>query len=223
VDATPQHENGLDPTTTRQRDPENPTEVRPQTAHEVVPPDPVHQDAANSGDRRDDAIDLEPLWAVLRVAGVTLLALAIVAGPFLAVIGAKAVRRRRRRRTPAARDRFAGGWDEFIDTAVDLGMPHPGVRTRAELAVAYAPDSAGVATLAGDADRAVFSDAEPTATDADAFWEIVEGERRALGEGRTVWTRLRAAVSLSSFVRGARRTAPDPRGGDADGRRRPRT
>lgn len=213
VDATPQHENGLDPTTTRERDPENATDVRPQTAHEVVPPDPVHQDAANAESRAEDGVDLEPLWVGLRIAGAAVVGLALLASPFLGIAGLKAVRRRRRRQAPTPRRRFAAGWDEFVDTAVDYGMPHPGVRTRTELATAYA--TSGATALATDADRATFSDAEPSVADAEAFWAIVDAERRALGEGRAVGRRLRAAVSLSSF-------APDRRGDDA-GRRRPTT
>ena len=213
VDATPQHENGLDPTTTRERDPENATEVRPQTAHEVVPPDPVHQDAANAESRAADGVDLEPLWAGLRIAAAAVAGLALLAAPFLGIVGLKTVRRRRRRQAASPRRRFAAGWDEFVDTAVDYGMPRPGVRTRTELASAYA--TSGAAGLAMDADRATFSEVEPSDADAEAFWAIVEAERRALGEGRTVRRRLRAAVSLSSF-------ASDRRGDDAD-RRRPTT
>jgi hypothetical protein len=210
IDATPQHENGLDPTTTRERDPENATDVRPQTAHEVVPPDPVHQDAANVESRPDDGVDLEPLWAGLRVAGAAALGLALLAAPFLGIVATKALRRRRRRQAATPRRRFAAGWEEFVDTAVDYGMPRPGVRTRTELAHAYA--TSGAAVLARDADQASFSDAEPSDADAAAFWMIVDAERRALGDRRPVGRRLRAAVSLSSF-------ASDRRGDDADHRR----
>jgi hypothetical protein len=219
VDVTPQYENGLDPSTVQERDPENPTEVRPQTAHEVVPPDPVQQDAVNAEGRPADAVDLEPLWAGLRIAGGTVIVLALLAGPFLAVVAAKAMRRRRRRQAVTVRERVIGGWDEYVDTAVDFGMPRPGVRTRTELAEAYASPNAGA--LARAADRAVFSDDGPGADEAEAFWGIVDAERRALAEGRTVRRRLRAAVSLSSFVRIARRSS-DPRGGDA-GHRCPTT
>lgn len=217
IDATPQHENGLDATTLRERDPENPTEVRPETAHEVVPPDPAQHDAANSDAQRDDGPDFEPLWAALRIAGAGALVLAILTGPFLAVIAMKAGRRRGRRHAAETRSRFSGGWDEFVDTAVDYGMPRPGVRTRTEVAASLIP-TAGATALATDADRAVFSDAQPDAADAAAFWSIVDAERRALAARHSVWRRLRAAVSLSSFVR-PRRTAPDPRGDDAETRR----
>jgi hypothetical protein len=213
VDATPQHENGLDPTTTRERDPENATDVRPQTAHEVVPPDPVHQDAANVDSRADDGPDLEPLWAGLRIAAGATSGLALLAAAFLGIVGLKALRRRRRRRAPNPRRRFAAGWDEFVDTAVDYGMPHPGVRTRTELASAYA--TSGGTALATDADRATFSNIEPSEADAQVFWAIVDAERRSLAAGRTVRRRLWAAVSLSSF-------ASHRRGDDAD-RRRPTT
>ncbi|MFM9709745.1 hypothetical protein, partial [Streptomyces galilaeus] len=80
---------------TQQRDPENVTEVRPDTVDEVVPPDPVQEDnALKDDDTHDEGLDLAWLWPILRVAGVSLLVVLILFGPFLAIVVAKALRRR---------------------------------------------------------------------------------------------------------------------------------
>lgn len=199
VDVTPQHTESVDTEVRRQRDPENPTDVRPETAREVVPPDPVQQDSPDDDAPPASGPDLALLWAGLRVAGISLLALALVLGPFLIVIAAKAWRRRSRREESDAATRVVGGWEEYVDAAVDHGFPAPRTLTRTELAAAYARPAAE--PLARTADRAVFSDAALTPAEADEFWRIVETERRALGEGRPLWRRILAAVSLKSFTR----------------------
>jgi hypothetical protein len=55
--------------------------------------------------------------------------------------------------------------------------------------------------LADDADRAVFSSRTVTADEASEFWRIVDDERRVLSRQRGWWRRVRAAVSLRSFLR----------------------
>ncbi|MWJ84017.1 transglutaminase domain-containing protein, partial [Clavibacter michiganensis] len=83
--------------------PDEPTEVaRPQT---VLPP-PVEEQAepedrtppdASRDDRPEADPALQAVLAAVRVAGWSLLGLGLAASPFLAVVGAKATRRRRRR------------------------------------------------------------------------------------------------------------------------------
>lgn len=200
VDVTPQSSQSPSLEVTQQRDPENVTEVRPDTVDEVVPPEPVQQDTARD-DARDDSggWDLAWLWPILRVGGIVLLVLAVVLGPFLAVVAAKAARRRARRRAPQPVAAIAGGWEEYVDAGVDAGRPVPRASTRAELAAAFA--TAAGPRLAEDADRAVFSRESLTAQDAEEFWRIVDAERRELARGRGLWRRIRSAVSLRSFVR----------------------
>lgn len=227
VDATPQWEQSPSLEVTEQRDPENVTEVRPDTVEEVVPPDPVQEDTGlDDDDRADDGPDLSWLWSVLRITGLTLLVLVVLFGPLITVLLAKALRRRGRRHAPDPRAAIAGGWDEYVDAGVDAGRPVPPAPTRRELAAAFGTSSG--ARLADDADRAVFSSRTVTAEEAAAFWRIVDEERRALVHQRGFWRRVRAAVSLRSFVRllaprPMRRSAPrrDERGKrrTADGRR----
>lgn len=200
IDATPQFEQSPSLEVTEQRDPENVTVVNPDPVEEVVPPDPVQEDSRGDDQLQDDAvIDLTWLWPLLRTAGIVLLLLLLVVGPFVVVIAAKRFRRRDRRTqgTPAAR--IAGGWDEYVDAAIDAGREVPRALTRREIARVYA--TASGEALATDADRAVFSSASVTDADAEEFWRIVSHERRGLIRGRGFWRAVAATVSLRSFVR----------------------
>ncbi|GAA2986369.1 hypothetical protein JOD63_002285 [Microbacterium terrae] len=199
IDATPQHAMTPSLDVTEQRDPENVTEVRPDTIEEVVPPDPSQEDSA--ADRTDDDVagpDLAWLLPFLRVAGVTALILLLAFGPFLVVIAAKAARRRGRRRakTPAAR--IAGGWEEYRDAALDAGRDAPRAATRGEQAAVFATPAA--TTLAQDADRAVFSDASIDARVAGDYWRAVDIERRILRRERGFWRGAVSTVSLRSLL-----------------------
>ncbi|WP_137844134.1 transglutaminase domain-containing protein [Microbacterium sp. 2FI] len=200
VDVTPQYEQSPSLDVTEQRDPENVTEVRPDSVEEVLPPDPVQEDAS-AGDATADASgpDLAWLWPVLRIGAIALLVLLLAFGPFLAVMAAKGARRRGRRRaaTPAAR--IAGGWDEYVDAAVDARRDAPRTLTRLELADSFA--TSGGADLARVADRAVFSDDHQDFDAAAAYWKSVDAERREVRRELGVWRRLLATVSLRSFIR----------------------
>ena len=200
VDVAPQHEAGADTAVTRERDPEVPTDVRPDAAQEVVPPEPVQQDATAQNDQEEAGPDLALVWAVLRIAGLVALALAVVLGPLLVVVAAKVLRRRARRGAQNPASRIVGGWDEYVDTAVDHGRPAPSIDTRGELAARY--ETRHGADLAIVADRAVFSEAALTPAESDEFWRIVDEERRGFARSESLWRRLVAAVSLKSFTRG---------------------
>ncbi|MBB3157084.1 hypothetical protein FHS07_000768 [Microbacterium proteolyticum] len=199
VDVTPQWEKSPSLEVTQQQDPENVTEVRPDTVEEVVPPEPVQEDDALDDDERaDDGVDLAWLWALVRVGGIVMLLLLIVFGPFLTVIVAKLLRRRGRRLDPDPRSAIVGGWDEYVDSALDSRRTLPRAPTRREVAEGLA--TPGGIRLADDADRAVFSQGAVTADDAAAFWRIVDEERRALRSRQSTWQRVRSAVSLRSFL-----------------------
>jgi hypothetical protein len=200
VDASPQWERSPSLEVTEQRDPENVTEVRPDSVEEVVPPEPVQEDSArDDDDAAAEGLDLTWLWPILRIAGIVLLVLAVLLGPFIAIVGAKAARRRGRRRAAAPAARIAGGWDEYVDAGVDAGRAVPRGATRSELAAAYATTEGGL--LASGADRAVFSTEDIDPAEAEEFWRIVDAERRAMARERGPGRRLLAAVSLKSFVR----------------------
>ncbi len=203
VDVTPQHTQAPSREVTEQPDPTIGTAVRPATVDEVQPPKPAQEDTAG-GPVPEPAADLGWLWTALTVAGFSLAGVALVLGPFLVVLGAKALRRRRRRTAAQPADRVAGGWDEYLDAARDAGRRAPAASTRVELAALHATPAAD--ELARTADRAVFSAGAVRDDEADAFWRIVDAERRAFAPG--FWARLRAAVSLRSFVPTGHRPAP---------------
>ncbi|MFJ4037335.1 transglutaminaseTgpA domain-containing protein [Microbacterium sp. NPDC090007] len=200
IDVTPQWEKSPSLEVTQQQDPENVTEVRPNTVDEVVPPEPVQEDNSLDDDARtDDGLDLAGLWAALRVVGLALSILLILGGPFLAVVVVKVLRRRGRRRDPDPRAAIAGGWEEYVDAGVDSGRSVPRSPTRREVAAAFATPAG--TRLADDADRAVFSTREVDADEVAQFWRIVDDERRTMARQRGFWHRVRAALSLRSFLR----------------------
>ena len=200
IDVTPQRETSPSLESTQQRDPENMTDVRPDAADEVVPPDPLQQDAPpEDPDDPPATADLAWLWNSLRIGGISLAVLALLLGPLLVIVVAKSTRRRGRRTRGAPADRIAGGWDELVDAAVDARRPVPATLTRTEIADAIATPNA--AALAADADHAVFADGPLDASDAAGYWRSVEAERRTLRRSDGFWRRARAAVSLRSFAR----------------------
>jgi hypothetical protein len=69
-------------------------------------------------------------WLIFYV----LLPLTVLLVVYLAIRGAKWLRRRRRRTTGGTATRVTGGWREIIDTARDLRMPLPAKGTRIEQA-----------------------------------------------------------------------------------------
>ncbi len=200
VDVTPQYENPLAPADNEKRDPKNDTEVLPATATEQAPPEgnPTGGDA-NEPTEAEEPEDLGSLLAVLKIIGITLLVVLVLATPFLTILIAKWQRRRNRRRAPEAVTRIANGWDEYVDAAVDHGLAPPGVRTRVETATGYgSPQGVELATIA---DQAVFGPPTGQSVAADDFWRIVDEERRSFGTDQGWRRRVRGALSLRSFAR----------------------
>jgi len=207
VDVTPQHSDPLDPVNENLRDPENSTEVIQEAATEQLPPDasPSGGDQQDNNDD-DNGLDLAWLAGILRVVGLSLLAILVLLSPFVTILVAKATRRRDRMKETVPEKRIVGGWDEYVDAALDHGLPAPTTQTRTELARSYGSPR-GV-QLARFADRAVFDATEPVEADGDRFWEIVEAERLAFSAGLTRWQRWKAALSLRSFTNYLRSQIP---------------
>ncbi|MFF2370199.1 transglutaminaseTgpA domain-containing protein [Agromyces sp. NPDC058110] len=184
--------------------PEQPEEVsRPESA---LPPPPERtqvdeQDtpAEHSDERQPD--DLGRLLGVLAtvgtIGGLSILVLALLASPFLAVIVAKIRRRRVRRTKGSPVERIEGGWLEFADTAADYGYPIRANSTRAEQAATVGGLSALV--LAAVVDRAVFAPGGPETGDDERVWRSVDELQERLAAPRTRRERWRAAISLTSL------------------------
>ena len=175
---------------------------RPQSA--LPPPDdptPVDDLAAEPDPGGDDADDasgwLVALLEALRIAGLVLAVVLLIATPFVAIVLAKWRRRRLRRRAPTAVERIEGGWQEFTDTAADYGYPVAATATRAEQAATVG--GLGPLVLAAVVDRAVFAPGGPSDGDDDRVWTAVDELQRRLAEPRPWRERLRAAISLGSL------------------------
>lgn len=199
VDVTPQHTSPLSPDVTLQRDPQVPTEVQPVTAQTVLPAQGLPGDGESTTNETAEAgTDFTWLFAILRVIGIALLVALVISGPVLLILLAKWWRRRSRRSSENPTERITAGWEEYVDTALDFGLPVVHNTTRSELALRHQSDDAHrMATLA---DRAVFHWEQPEKTDGDEFWLIVESERARLSGGLGWRERAKAMISLRSFT-----------------------
>ncbi|MFF1877699.1 transglutaminase-like domain-containing protein [Leifsonia sp. NPDC058230] len=186
------------------KQPDEPTQIsRPQT--NVQPPvDENQQQRVEPPQAQVDTADqpqpnpvLDAILGIIALIGWVLLVLAIIAAPFLAVVGAKWRRRALRRSAATSVERIEGGWREFADAAIDHGYEPAPSSTRKEVATTIG--GARAAALASVADRAVFSPTAPTPDEADSVWKAVDDLRRALSRRETRWRRFVAAISLRSL------------------------
>lgn len=186
-----------------EEEPQDPTLVsRPES---IVPPPADRPDPREDQTEADTTAEepatpdlaLETLLQILRVLGVSVLAIGVVLAPFLLVIGAKARRRHLRRTAPTTLARIRGGWDEFSDLVVDHGLAVPAAATRSETAAAVGTLPSRV--LAAVVDRAVFAPGQPAEADADRVWTTVGELRSSLESGRSRRDRLRARISVRSL------------------------
>ncbi|WP_062130729.1 transglutaminaseTgpA domain-containing protein [Demequina aestuarii] len=196
ADVSPQFESPLSPEVSQQTDPEYPSDLDPQRAEPIVPPSSQRGIADDDSAAEDEADDASGWFGtVLRVGGIGLLALLVLCGPFLLAIAWKAARRSRRRRG-APLDSVHGGWDEYVDTAVEAGHAPLPLATRSEAAEAYGSERGGRIAVA--ADRATFSGAAPSPEEAAELWALLEADRAAWLRERGWWARLRMRVSVRS-------------------------
>lgn len=192
---------------------QQPETQQPMTGTVVPPPAPIPppSDLGESADsdlraqmEGDDAAAEDgagggvPAWlrAVLLYLVLPLLLLVLLVG---SILGAKALRRWRRRNAATASARVAGAWRELVDHARDLGRPVPrgASVTRREQSTALGSDQAPA--LARTADGHVFGPQPPTEEDAAGYWAEVLAERRTLARQVDRWQRVRAALSLATF------------------------
>lgn len=155
---------------------------------------------------KDDQEDEEslgeriPAWVVIvgKYVGGPLLVLAVILG---AIVGAKVLRRRRRRTAASVSARFVGAWRELVDHARDLGQPVPLGPTITRREQSGSIGSASAPALARRADSFVFGPSVPQAEAAATYWQSVESERRAMSHSVGRRRRWLAAVSPASLRR----------------------
>ena len=178
---------------------------------DVVPPDPVQEDNGAEDPpttrRRGPRLALADLTHRQHRAARA----AARGGSVRVVAAAKASRRRARRTRGQPAVQIAGGWDEYVDAAVDSGRNASATLTRSELA--------GCSRLRPgfprrDADRAVFSRRFTSAGDAAAFGHRRPGAAHDGSGARLLARRPRDRI-VGSFVVTWRPPVPDrasPRG-----------
>ncbi|WP_157887644.1 transglutaminase domain-containing protein [Frondihabitans sp. PAMC 28766] len=197
----------LDPNPTPRKIPDvkktDPNQIsRPQS---VVQPPPQEADPPNNQTQpqsKQDSPALPPAWiavvlAIVRIGAWVLLVAGLIMAPFIAIVGVKARRRLRRRRSRDAGRRITGGWQEFHDAVVDHGISPGPSATRAEVAAAVGGSRPAV--LARVVDRSVFAPESVDPADADRVWNAVGEMRAHLDAGLTRWQRFRARVSTKSL------------------------
>jgi len=204
-DAVPDEDNKVQPQPKSQQVPKPPVLEDPEPPSE---PDQADTAKAKDDKKKQDKQDASAFdWGhAVAIGAAVAVPLAIVALPFVLILGYKSRRRLRRRRTGTTVDRVSGGWREVIDTAVDLGQPVPAGATRHETATLLdaAYPAASTAVLAQRADATVFGVGEPTDAEVEAYWAGIE---TAVGQMRATvpWRRrVTSALSLRSLQRSRR-------------------
>jgi hypothetical protein len=180
----------------------------PQPPQEITT-DEVNRSQNDQNDQDNQNDDASDSGAVVRtillVTAWVGSALLVIGGPIALILWLKARRRRRRQEAAVVADRFAGGWDQIVDVATDLGYGAASGRTRTETAADLDATFGGsTVLLARRADARVFGPEELDDGQARQFWADVDAAVLGLSSGRSRWRRLRAALSLRSLRRSGR-------------------
>ncbi|MBD7918152.1 transglutaminase domain-containing protein [Cellulomonas sp. Sa3CUA2] len=201
--------------TPEQEQEETDTDPQPQVVQPpALPPDRVTppDDDTEQPQTEDPPADDSGLALWLRIAawtGIGLGGVLVLLSPILVVVALKARRRKRRRRADDPVRRVAGGWDELVDTARDMGGVPPATATRRETARLWGTTIAGghptvaarVEALARRADRAVFAAGSPDRAEVEAYWADVDATVGALRRTLPWRRRVRAHASPASLRR----------------------
>ena len=134
--------------------------------------------------------------AIVRYAGPPVLLVALVCG---AILGAKALRRKRRRTRGDAPARLAAGWQEVLDQVRDRGAPVARDLTRREQARALA--ELDLARLAREADSGIFGPGVPSDEQVEHYWRQVDAFRAGSVQGLGRWHRWRIWLNPASVWR----------------------
>ena len=200
LDVTPQHQIPPHAETTQRSEPQHHTPVDSRHGDTVPPPDAAPNEGGVPPEEDGDTSGLWALiWPALRLTLIGLLVLLVLATPALVVLGLKRWNTRARVRAARPRQRLVGGWDEFVDRAVDHGAPYPRSETRLEYAGFVHADPETATELARIADRASFSTAQVTDAESAAYWELVHGAHATMRQSATRWARFRSRLSLRSL------------------------
>jgi len=209
LDATPQFEQKPSTISPSEVPPQNPTAPRDPVVGVLDPPAAASDESASTHEAEVTQSGwLDALLPILVTVGVSLLALALLVLPLLVFPVLKGLRRRWRRRAPAAEVAIVGAWHELIDHYVDYRQPLPQGLTRSETAeVMNRPVALALAELV---DQAVFAEQAPTVEDGRQSWRLVDEELQRLATQHGFRARLRALLTPASLLR-RQPTASAPR------------
>lgn len=121
------------------------------------------------------------------------------------ILGAKALRRKRRRTKGELWARIAAGWRELLDQYRDTGTTVPLGMTRLEQSAVLG--GTGVRALAEDANAAVFGGGHVTEEDVASYWERLKETRAGVVAALPWWRRPFARLSLRSLLPRGRKAA----------------
>lgn len=186
--------------------PQHPT-MPDDARNEPIDPERAQSDVDAADTAPVDESDATSAWllAAARIIGLSLALLAFVALPFVAILIAKPLRRRVRRRAADPEVRILGAWEEVVDAYDDAGTPLASTASRRS--AAQRTGRAGMVRLAASVDEAVFAAHPPTPEAAEEAWRIADAERAELVSSLRPRARVAAALSLRSLV-GRLRTRP---------------
>jgi len=185
-----------------------PQEVPDKNALDVPPPNPVEApiafDPQFTAGEYAVVISHSDSW-LMRILTIALRLLPWVGPPVgliilvvVGLLGLKAGRRGRRSKRGVLSSRVAGGWEELMDLARDMGYTVPrGTRHEQTLAIGRGE----LADVAHHADVAIFGPAEITASMTGQFWREVRGARKTLLRSVGRMKRWAALLNPRSLVR----------------------
>jgi hypothetical protein len=183
-----------------------PPQYQDARAKVVPPPNPVRPPGSldswlEADNANSDSGFFGQFWrillAILRWVGPPALVIGAIVG---ALLGAKALRRRRRRRHGAFTTRVAAGWREALDRTRDLGVSVPVEATRQEQVLVIGRGE--LQPLADDADRLIFGPGDPDEEAVGGYWEQVDQLRRDSVAGLPWWRRWLVALNPLSLLPG---------------------
>lgn len=202
VDGTPPEDQLPDPQKQPRSKTENP-EPQPPPPTTVPPPTSIPDELAPEEPEEDEEDEASggglPGWLLAAVAalGIPVVVLGAASG---AIVLLKRRRRVRRRRRGTPSQRVAGSFSELVDHARDRGEPVPPRATRRELATIIGDgDDGRAASLARQADDAVFGPAEPSDESVDAAWTELTDAHAARTRALDRRRQLRAALNPTSL------------------------
>jgi transglutaminase-like putative cysteine protease len=188
--------------------PQSRSDPKPQILQPPPPPtEPDAEDPDNVPEERDTEEEEKPEgipWARIgQIAAATGIPLVLLLGPPLIIAWLKRRRTTRRQKAASPSSRLAGGWQELLDRAADLGTVIPAAATRRQASrlLAQRYNTEAVTDLADRADRGVFAVEEPTDAEIKTYWNDVATARTAFARAVSRGRRWRARIALTSLRR----------------------